>query len=115
MYPDHRTTSRLVTDAHYMASLPLLETEHTLCDPENVYYFGKPTSDFDPEVFVDTSGYEETMGRAIAVHESQGAWLQEYGGIDAEFENPFEAVRAKKRALGRIVGAASAEGFVPLH
>ena len=26
MHPDHRVTSRLVTDAYYMCSLPLLET-----------------------------------------------------------------------------------------
>lgn len=115
MHPDHRATSRLVTDAYYMASLPLLETEHNPCDPQNVYFFGKPTSEFEPEAIVDTSGYAETVERAIDEHESQVKWLQEHGGIDPEFDNLFEGVHAEKQALGRTVGAKSAEGFVPLH
>lgn len=115
MHPDHRATARLVTDAYYMASLPLLETDYEPCDPQNVYFFGKPTSEFEPEVVVDTSGYAETIERAIDAHESQVEWLQEHGGIDAEFDNLFEGVHAEKQALGRTIGATSAEGFVPLH
>jgi bacillithiol biosynthesis deacetylase BshB1 len=115
MHPDHRVTSRLVTDAYYMASLPLAETDHEAWDPDNVYYFGKPTSEFEPTTFVDTSGYVDRKLEAIDRHESQVDFLQEHGGIDAEFDNLLEGVRAEAVTLGRRVGAESAEGFVPLH
>lgn len=115
MHPDHRATSRLVTDAYYMASLPLVETEHAPSDPDNVYYFGKPTSDFEPTVVVDVSGYLDTKAEAIMQHESQVEFLEQHGGIDAEFGNIVEGARAQARALGKEFGADSAEGFVPLH
>ncbi|WP_247004342.1 PIG-L deacetylase family protein [Halosolutus gelatinilyticus] len=115
MHPDHRATSRLVTDAYYMASLPLVDTEHDPCDPENVYFFGKPTSSFEPTVHVDTSGYEAQKAAAIDRHESQVAFLEEHGGIDAEFDNLIEGVAAEDAARGKRTGVERAEGFVPLH
>lgn len=115
MHPDHRTTARLVTDAYYMASLPLLETEHPPCDPDNVYYFGKPTAAFEPEVVVDVTDVQATKEEAALEHESQVEWLEEHGGVDAEFESFVEGIRASARALGRQVGATYAEGFTPLH
>lgn len=115
MHPDHRTTSRLVSDAYYMVSLPLAETDHEPCDPDNVHYFGKPTSSFDPEVFVDVSGFYEQKREAIRAHESQVAWLDDHGGIDAEFDNLIESVEARDATLGRTAGAEYVEGFVPLH
>ncbi|MCU4751220.1 PIG-L family deacetylase [Halobacteria archaeon AArc-curdl1] len=115
MHPDHRETSRLVTDAYYMVSLPLLEREHPPCDPTNVYYFGKPTSSFEPTVIVDVTDHEETKEQAALEHESQVAWLEEHGGIDAEFSDFVESMRATAHALGRQAGATYAEGFTRLH
>ncbi|RQG99227.1 PIG-L deacetylase family protein [Natrarchaeobius oligotrophus] len=115
LHPDHRVTSRLVTDAYYMSSLPLVETDHEPSDPDNVYFFGKPTSSFEPTVFVDVSGYEDRKAAAIDHHESQVEFLEEHGGIDAEFDNLIEGVAAEDATLGKRTGAASAEGFVPLH
>lgn len=115
MHPDHRTTSRLVSDAYYMASLPLAETDHPPCDPDNVYFFGKPTSSFEPSTFVDVTGYEDVKAEAIESHDSQVEFLDEHGGIDAEFDNLVDGVLAENRALGRRVGVSYAEGFAPLH
>lgn len=115
MHPDHRVTSRLVTDAYYMASLPLVETGHAPHDPRNVLYFGKPTSSFAPETFVDVTDTEATKEEAIRCHESQVEFLEAHGGIDAEFSNLVEGVRAEGRVLGRQAGCRFAEGFVPLH
>lgn len=115
MHPDHRTTSRLVTDAYYMASLPLVESDHPPCDPDNVYYFGKPTSSFEPSVYVDISGYLDRKTAAIEQHESQVEFLQKHGGIDAEFDNLVEGVRAENTVLGKKAGADHVEGFEPLH
>lgn len=115
MHPDHRTTSRLVSDAYYMCSLPLLETESEPWEPQNVYYFGKPTSSFEPETYIDIGNYQSTKEEAILKHESQVEWLKEHGGIDAEFDGLIEDVRAEARVLGRTRGVKFAEGFVPLH
>lgn len=115
MHPDHRVTSRLVTDAYYMASLPLVETNSEPCDPSNVYYFGKPASSFDPDTFVDISEHVEQKMRAVEAHESQAAWLDEHGGIDGEFDDFVENVRARTRTLGQRAGVPFAEGFTSLH
>jgi len=115
MHPDHRATSRLVTDAYYMASLPLVETDHPPHDPSNVYYFGKPTAAFEPSTFVDVTGYQDAKEAAIECHESQVEFLDAHGGIDAEFAGLVEGVRAEARVLGRRTGVRFAEGFEPLH
>lgn len=115
MHPDHRTTSRLVADAYYMASLPLAETDQPPCDPDNVYFFGKPTSSFEPTTFVDIGGYEDVKAEAIKRHESQVAFLDEHGGIDAEFDDLVDGVLAGNRTLGQRAGATFAEGFTSLH
>lgn len=115
MHPDHQATSRLVTDAYYMLSLPLAETEHPPCDPTNVYYFGKSSSSFEPSLFVDISGYEEQKRDAVEQHESQVEFLTEHGGIDAEFDNLLDGMQAEDTVLGRQTGDDSAEGFIPLH
>lgn len=115
MHPDHRVTSKLVTDAYYMASLPLAESKLPPCDPDNVYYFGKPTASFDPETFVDITGFVEQKLDALERHESQVDWLNEHGGIDDEFDDLVASVRARDRSLGQQCGVSFAEGFVPLH
>lgn len=114
-HPDHRATSRLVTDAYYMSSLPLVETEAPPHDVDNVYYFGKQTAAFDPDVFVDISGYQDQKERAIQAHESQVEFLQEHGGIDAEFDNLLEGVRADARVAGKQSGVRYAEPFAAFH
>lgn len=115
MHPDHRVTSALVTDAYYMASLPLVETDYPPCDPANVYYFGKPTSSFDPDVFVDVTDHHQAAHEALDRHESQVEWLQEHGGIDAEFDALHDSLEAEARVLGRQAGVEFAEGFTRLH
>lgn len=114
-HPDHRATSHLVTDAYYMASLPMFETEHEPTDPHNVYYFGKITSDFSAERFVDISDVQTIKEEAIQKHQSQVEFLNAHGGIDVEFNNLIDSVRAEARILGRQCGVKFAEGFSPLH
>lgn len=115
MHPDHRTTSRLVTDAYYMSSLPLLETDNEPWEPQNVYYAGKPTSSFDPEVYIDISDYQSLKEKAILEYESQIEWLEKHGGVDAEFDGLIDDVRAEARVRARNRNAEFAEGFIPLH
>lgn len=115
MHPDHRVTSKLVTDAYYMVSLPLVETASAPCDPSNVYYFGKPTSSFEPETYVDISEQIDRKMRAIERHKSQIKWLNDHGGIDSEFDDFIANVRARARTLGQEAGVPFAEGFTSLH
>ncbi|WP_459191126.1 PIG-L deacetylase family protein [Halosimplex sp. J119] len=115
MHPDHRTTSELVTDAYYMASLPKVDVPEDPCDVENVYFFGKPTSSIDPSILIDITEYQDRKERAIEHHESQVEFLQEHGGIDAEFDNLLSGVRSEAEALGKRVDARYVEGFAPLH
>ena len=115
LHPDHRATARLVTDAYYMASLPLAETDHEPCDPNNVYYFGKPTSAFEPSAFVDITDHIDRKIEAIEQHDSQVVFLTEHGGIDAEFDNLLDGIRAEGIVLGKRTGVGGAEGFAPLH
>ncbi|MXV60482.1 PIG-L family deacetylase [Natronorubrum sp. JWXQ-INN-674] len=115
MHPDHRVTATLVTDAYYMASLPMVETDHEPHDPDNVYFFGKPTADFEPDVYIDITGYLEQKTDAIEHHESQVVFLQEHGGIDDEYDNLLESVRAKAQVLGTKSGVTAAEGYRRHH
>lgn len=115
MHPDHRVTARLVTDAYYMSSLPLAETDHPAHDPDNVYYFGKPTSAFEPTMFVDVSDHIEQKIEAIDRHESQVEFLQRHGGIDSEFDNLTDGIRSEARVHGKRTGVEYAEGFKPHH
>jgi len=114
-HPDHRQTSRLVTDGYYLASLPLFETKHEPSNPENIYFFGKPTAEFNPDIFVDISNQQKPKEKAIREHQSQVEFLNEHGGIDSEFDNLVEGIRAEARALGRRCGVQYAEGFTRLH
>lgn len=114
-HPDHRATSQLVTDAYYMASLPKVDAGGEPVDPENVFYFGKPTTSFEPTTFVDVAGFLDDKLAAIRQHESQVAFLRDHGGVDTGFDGVVEDVRARARALGSRVDATAAEGFQPLH
>ncbi len=115
LHPDHKATARLVTDAYYMASIELFESEYDPCDPENVLFFGKPTSSFEPSLFVDISEYTDQKRRAIEQHESQIEFLTEHGGIDSEFDNLLDGIAAEDTVRGKRVGVGAAEGFATLH
>lgn len=115
MHPDHRATARLVTDASYMASLPLVEADGEPADPDTVYYFGKEASEFEPTTFVDVTGYVDEKVAAVRSHESQVEFLRVHGGIDSGHDDVVEEVRARARTVGSRVGATHAEGFRPLQ
>lgn len=114
-HPDHRTTSRLVSDAYYQASLPMVDSNHDPVDPDNVYFFGKPTDEFDPTVYVDVSTQQDAKEEAIKCHKSQVEFLKQHGGLDRGFDDLIEQVRATARHYGRRAGCRFAEGFTCLH
>jgi len=76
---------------------------------------GCPTSSFEPSVHIDITGYEQQKLDAVERHESQVEFLTEHGGIDAEFDNLLEGIRAEETVRGKKTGVSHAEGFRPLH
>jgi bacillithiol biosynthesis deacetylase BshB1 len=114
-HPDHRMTGQLVTDAHYQASLPMVNSDCDPVDPDNIYYFGKFSSDFDPDIFVDVTEQYEAKKEAIRCHESQVDFLENHGGLDRNFDDLIEEVRARDRCYGQKCGVTHAEGFQSIH
>lgn len=114
-HPDHRKTAQLVTDAYYHASQPLVDSEYESVEPRNLYYFGKRSSDFEPEYFVKIDNYQKRKEKAIRSHQSQLEFLEEHGGLDRNFDELIEGIRAEARGYGRKAGVRYAEGFIRLH
>lgn len=114
-HPDHRITGQLVHDAYYYASLPMVESEYDPVEPENLYYVGKPSAGFEPEIFVDITEYYHQKEKAIESHESQIDFLEAHGALDRQFDDILDGVRAQARASGRRAGVRYAEGFSQLH
>jgi LmbE family N-acetylglucosaminyl deacetylase len=107
---DHNEISKLVFDASFLSSLPLLETEyphHPIVPP--LYYMETVTGlGFTPTEFVDVTETIETKVRMLEAHESQLRWLREHDGVDI-----VEKMRAATAHRGFQCGAPYAEGFAP--
>ncbi len=114
-HPDHRATGRLVTDAYYQSSLPAVRSDHDPWESENVFYFGKPTTNRRPDCYVDISDVWNRKRAAIRCHESQLEFLRNHGGIDSGFDDPVADLRAEARTYGRRCNVRYAEAFAALH
>lgn len=115
---DHESTSRLVRDACFNASVPNFATHQWdpapllprmpalyYCDPvEGVDWYGNPVPyDF----IVDISETFELKLAMLACHESQRDWLRRQHGMD-EY---LDSCRRWSGARGKQIGAAYGEGF----
>lgn len=110
-HPDHRATCRLVSDAYYLCSLPLLQTAHPWHGVGEIYFFDSPA----PDTYVDISDTLETKLDAAACHKSQYEdWLVTHNaGVDRITEEPDFRIRMRERAAaqGRRCGVRYAEAF----
>ena len=107
---DHNEISRLVFDASFLSSLPLLETgkpAHPVVAP---IYFMETVSGlgFTPTEFVDVTGTIETKVQMLEAHESQLRWLREHDGVDI-----VDTMRTATAHRGFHCGVRYAEGFAP--
>jgi LmbE family N-acetylglucosaminyl deacetylase len=117
-HTDHETTSRLVRDALFAASVPFYKThewdpapptEHVphlyYVDPlEGVDWFGQKV----PYHFiVDTSETFDLKLQMLACHDSQRAWLRRQHGVD-EY---LETCRRWSEERGRAAGVKHGEAF----
>jgi LmbE family N-acetylglucosaminyl deacetylase len=107
---DHNEVSKLVFDASFMATLPLLETGRPHHDTVTPIYYMETVSGlgFSPTEFVDVSGVIETKVAMLEAHESQLTWLRDHDGVDI-----VEQMRTAARFRGQQCGVEYAEAFAP--
>lgn len=105
---DHNEVSRLVFDASFLSSLPLLETAkpaHPVVAP--IYYMETVAGlGFTPTEFVDVSSTIEKKVQMLEAHASQLRWLKDHDGADI-----VENLRVATAYRGLQCGVAYAEGF----
>ena len=107
---DHNEISKLVFDASFHATLPLLETgkpHHSLVAP--IYYMDTVMGlGFQPVEYVDVTETIETKVAMLEAHQSQLTWLRDHDGVDI-----VEQMKTTTRFRGQQCGVAYAEGFRP--
>ena len=115
---DHETTSRLVRDACFAATLPNYKTRQwepaaPLAKVPHLYFMD-PMEGLDRDglaqpagLIVDVSAVHDLKRSMLACHASQRDWLRDRHGIDEYLE--AQARWGARR--GQEIGAAQAEGF----
>ncbi len=127
-HPDHGNASRLTSDALFYAGLSKLESIDTSNDPQEPwrpfhilhYMQDRP---FEPDFVFDISETIEIKERAILAFKSQFNVHDSGDEPQTYISRPsfFEAIRARARHFGHLVGVDYGEGFlyqgkpIPLH
>jgi N-acetylglucosamine malate deacetylase 1 len=111
-HPDHARAGRLVTDAAFYAGLRKIETSHPAHRPQHTIYF--PTAVMhEPDFVVDITAAMETRRAAILAFASQ---FHREGSTEPQTmlsQKMFlEAIDARARHVGFLVGVEFGEGFV---
>ncbi len=106
---DHNEVSRLVFDASFLASLPLLESARPYHPVVPPLYFMETVggAGFSPTEFVDVTETFETKVRMLEAHASQLRWLKDHDGVDI-----VDKMRSATAHRGFQCGVEYAEGFV---
>ena len=83
-HTDHINTSRLVTEANYMSSIPNYITKsHYLKKIPTIFFMETLGGiNFIPEYYVDISDTIEIKKKMIAAHKSQVSFLKEHSHLD---------------------------------
>lgn len=105
---DHNETSRLLFDASFSASVPLLQTGEAPHDIVPALYYMDTLNGlgFAPTEYVDITGTIETKTRMLRAHASQLDWLREHDGVDIVAD-----MRTASAYRGLQCGVRFAEGF----
>jgi N-acetylglucosamine malate deacetylase 1 len=108
-HPDHRTTSALVFEAHYMSRFNLFKTNYKNTNKIPVLYYMDTLAcvNFNPVEYVDISETIEIKINMMIKMESQLGFLQEVHGTNAE-----DFIRTIAKFRGFQVGVPYAEAFV---
>jgi len=107
-HPDHTRTGQIVWDTHVMGPIPLIPTQHKVCDRiHEIWYYDTPGGvNFNPEFYVDITEQWETKLEMARCHESQDTWCKHMYGHGIDY---FAEVLGKLR--GYQTGCGYAEGF----
>jgi N-acetylglucosamine malate deacetylase 1 len=107
---DHNEISKLVFDASFLSSIPLLETRRAAHPVVPPIYFMETISGlgFNPTEFVDVTATMDKKVRMLEAHASQLRWLRDHDGVDI-----VENIRIATAYRGLQCGVPYAEGFVP--
>lgn len=105
---DHNEVSRLIFDASFFASVPLLETQEAASEVVPALYYMDTVNGlgFVPTEYVDISATIETKTQMLSAHTSQLEWLREHDKIDVVAD-----MRTVAAYRGLQSGVAFAEGF----
>ena len=111
-HPDHRRAGEIVTDAAFYAGLRKLETAHPAHRPQQTIYFSTAYV-HEPTFVVDVTPSMETRRAAVLAFGSQfhdpKSTAPETMLSQATF---LQAIEARARHFGFLIGVEFAEGFV---
>lgn len=118
-HPDHGNASRLSIDALFYSGLKNIETNDENGNPQEPwrpfhilhYMQDRP---FEPDFVFDISAFIEQKENAILAFKSQFNVKQADGEPETYISRPsfFEAIRARARHFGHLIGAEYGEGFL---
>lgn len=117
-HPDHGNTSALVREASFQSGLARIATTDRGAAqkpfrPSKLFYY-MMTDDFRPSLIVDISAFFDRKMEAIRCYASQ---FEASGGPRTYISTPdfMEALIARSRRLGFLIGATHGEGFEPVQ
>ncbi len=120
-HPDHEHASALARDAAFAAGLEKVRTEiegvpQRPHRPARIFAY-MMTWDFQPPIIVDVSGAQERKMAAIRCYASQFHTGVDTEGPDTYISTPdfIEALVARSRRLGFLIGARYGEGYEPMQ
>jgi len=107
-HPDHVRTGQIVWDCHVMVTVPLIPTEHPVCEKiHDIWYYDTVAGiGFEPDVYVDITEHVDTKRKILECHESQNVWCGHMYGITL-----WDNAKAQSRFRGFQTGCLYAECF----
>jgi N-acetylglucosamine malate deacetylase 1 len=118
-HPDHGNASRLSIDALFYSGLTNIETfdpSGQLQEPWRPYHILHYMQDrpFEPDFIFDITSSIDTKEQAILAFKSQFNVKEADGQPETYISRPafFEAVRARARHFGHLIGVEYGEGFL---
>ncbi|HNS32436.1 MAG TPA: PIG-L family deacetylase [bacterium] len=106
--PDHVTTGQLVFDAAFTATLPLFKTDFPAHEKIMPIYSMDTAAGicFEPDVYIDITGFFETKKKMLLSHESQYKWIENHHQA-----NPVKFIEKVSGFRGLQCGVEYAEAF----
>lgn len=107
--PDHTTTSKLVFDAAFTATLPNYKTKYPAYEKITpIFYMDTVVGlKFHPAYYVDITEFFEIKKKMLLCHESQYKWIKGH-----HLSDPLNLIETMGKFRGLQCGVMYAEGFI---